>query len=561
MAKRQAKRVQRSAPPRRSKAPLIVVIVLVLLCAAYCVLCVLAGRGDTLCDGTAVNGVDIGGMTHQEAVSALETGLTGMTAVDGTEYASIQVDPQIEGVAPYTVDLTASLGYDAEQIVDRAEEDERGGMFHVRGVRYLTHLRGGKSYTVLPTVTNESALHDALAASGLLELNTVVQTTYALTESTLDFTMGVSGSAVDEQGLVQEIIEHTNKGDFTKIHCPLVETKPDAIDVQVLHDELYAEPTNATLDVADDNSYTVVDSVEGIDFDTAQVQQALDGAAEGETVSVPLNRQPAAIDTATLKAALFRDELGSYTTSVSGSADRRSNVRLAGQKCDGTILLPGETFGYNEVVGQRTEAAGFKKAGAYLNGETVQELGGGVCQASSTLYCAVLYSNLEIVERHNHTYVSSYVPLGMDATVSWGGPDFVFRNNTDYPIKVVCSYANDKITFKIVGTKVSNFKVEITSKTLETLSPSTQTIEDNTMPAGTSTVEQSAHTGYKVQTYRTVYDGNGNQISSTDEAYSSYRKTDKIVRVGTYVAPVAPAEPAAPAEGTDTAPTTDTPAA
>ena len=561
MATKQAKRVQRSAPERRSKAPLIVVIVLAVLCAAYCALCVFAGRSTTLSKGTAVNGVDIGGMTHDEAVSALESGLSGMTTVNGTEYAAIQVDPQIEGVSPYTVDLSGCLGYDAEKLVDQAETDERGGMFFTRGARYLSHLRGGKSYAVVPSVTDESALHDALAASGLLELNTVVQTTYALAETTLDVTLGTSGSAVDEQGLAQEIIEHTAAGNFSEIPCPLVETRPDDVDLQIVHDAIYAEPANATLDVADDNTYTIVDSVEGIDFDVAQAQQLVAAAAEGETVSVPLNRQQAAIDTDTLKAALFRDELGSYTTSVAGSADRRSNVKLAGQKCSGTILLPGETFDYNQVVGQRTAAAGFKAAAAYLNGETVQELGGGVCQTSSTLYCAVLYSNLEIVERHNHTYVSNYVPLGMDATVSWGGPDFIFRNNTDYPIKLVCSYANDKITFKIVGTKVSDFKVEITSKTLETLSPSTQTIEDNTMPAGTSTVEQSAHTGYKVQTYRTVYDGNGNKISSADEAYSSYRKTDKIVRVGTYVAPVEPAQPTEPTTPSDGTTTTDTPAA
>ncbi len=551
MATKKAKRVQKRAKKGVPKAPIIIVVVLAVLCAAYCALCVLAGRGTTIHDGTTVNGIDIGGMTEQDAVSALESGLSGMTSVSGTEYATIQVAPQIEGVEPYTVDLSSSLGYDVQAIVTQALEDEHGGSFLTRGVRYLAYLRGGKTYTVIPSVTAQDALHEALAASGLLELNTVVQTTYALTDSTIDFTIGTSGSAVDEEGLVAEIVKNTAEGNYTEISCPLVATTPDAVDVQAVHDEIYAEPTNATLDVAADNTYTIVDSINGVDFDVTEAQNLLSGAAEGSVVSVSLTRQAASIDTDTLKSALFRDKLGEYSTSVGGTSDRRSNVKLAGQKCNGTILLPGETFGYNEVVGQRTAEAGFKAAAAYLNGETVQELGGGVCQVSSTLYCAVLYSNLEIVERHNHTYVSSYVPLGMDATVSWGGPNFVFRNNTDYPIKVVCSYANDKITFQIYGTKVSNFKVEITSKTLETISPSTQTIEDNTMAAGTSTVQQSAHTGYKVQTYRTVYDGAGNVISTTDEAYSNYRKTDKIIRVGTYVAPT-------PAEETTT---TETPAA
>lgn len=533
MATRQAKRVQKKPKASRSKMPILVVVLLVVLCAAYLVLCAVAGSGETLREGTSVNGVNIGGMTEQEAVSALEQGLSGVTAVSGTEYASIQVDPQIDGVAPYTVDLSGSLGYDAQKIVTQAMDDQYGGAFLSRGLRSLSYLRGGKTYTVVPSVTNESALHDALVNSGLLALNTVVQTTYEVVDDTLQFTMGTSGSAVDETGLIREIVENTAKGNYAEIPCPLVETKPDEVDVQAIHDAIYAEPTNATLDVASDNSYTIVDGVDGVDFDVAQAQELLSQAGEGTVVSVTLTRQAAAIDTDTLKSLLFRDVLGEYSTTVKGTADRRSNVKLAGQKCNGTILLPGETFSYNDVVGQRTSEAGFKAAAAYANGETVQELGGGVCQTSSTLYCATLYANLEIVERHNHTYVSSYVPLGMDATVSWNGPDFVFCNNTDYPIKVVCSYADDKITFQIVGTKVSDFKVEITSKTLETLEPSTQTVEDSTMAAGTATVVQSAHTGYRVQTYRTVYDGAGNQISSTDEAYSNYRKTDKIVHVGT----------------------------
>ena len=524
--------------------------VLAVLCAAYCALCVFVGRSTTLSKGTAVNGVDIGGMTHDEAVSALESGLSGMTTVNGTEYAAIQVDPQIEGVSPYTVDLSGCLGYDAEKLVDQAEKDERGGMFFIRGVRYLSHLRGGKSYAVVPSVADESALHDALAASGLLELNTVVQTTYALAETTLDVTLGTSGSAVDEQGLAQEIIEHTAAGNFSEIPCPLVETRPDDVDLQIVHDAIYAEPANATLDVADDNTYTIVDSVEGIDFDVAQAQQLVAAAAEGETVSVPLNRQQAAIDTDTLKAALFRDELGSYTASVAGSADRRSNVKLAGQKCSGTILLPGETFDYNQVVGQRTAAAGFKAAAAYLNGETVQELGGGVCQPSSTLYCAVLYSNLEIVERHNHTYVSNYVPLGMDATVSWGGPDFIFRNNTNYPIKIVTSYYNNNLTVKIYGTNVDGTYVRMVSKTLSSTDWKTVYQETDELAGGVQRVEQYPYTGYYVKTWRNVYSANGTLLSSTFEAVSDYKSRDKIVLVGK----AAPAPDPTPEPNPDPAP-------
>lgn len=537
---------------KRSRALILIAVLCAVLLALYCALCAFGGSGDTLRDGTAVNGINIGGMTKEQAVSALTEQLAGTTSVEGTDYSAINVVPDIPDAQTYTVDLSGCLSFDVTDTVEQAWAHDHGGMFLSRGIRFLTSLGGGKSYHVAPQAADAAQVRSALEATGILTLNTTTQTTYALTDTTLDFTMGVSGVSVDENALIQKILDNTAKGDYNSITCEMVSADPDPVDMQVIHDALYAEPANATLEVADDGSYTVTDSVQGIDFDVAEAQSILSAAQPGETVSVPLNRQAPAIDTATLKANLFKDVLGEYTTSVSGTADRRSNVQLAAQKCSGTILLPGEVFAYNQVVGQRTEAAGFKKAGAYSNGETVQELGGGVCQDSSTLYCAALYANLEIVERHNHSYVSSYVPIGMDATVSWGGPDFQFRNNTDYPIKVVASYANSKVTFQLVGTKTDDYSVKITTETISTTAPTVQEVPDDTLEAGTTQVADKGHTGYKVQSYRHVYDANGNVVYEGKESLSSYKMTPKVIHVGTKVA-----ETPAP----DTPPVTDTPAA
>lgn len=546
---------------KRSRALILIAVLCAVLLALYCALCAFGGSGDTLRDGTAVNGINIGGMTKDQAVSALTEQLAGTTSVEGTDYSAIDVVPDIPDAQTYTVDLSGCLSFDVTDTVEQAWAHDHGGMFLSRGIRFLTSLGGGKSYHVAPQAADAAQVRSALEATGILTLNTTTQTTYALTDTTLDFTMGVSGVSVDENALIQTILDNTAKGDYSSITCEMVSADPDPVDMQVIHDALYAEPANATLEVADDGSYTVTDSVQGIDFDVAEAQSILSAAQPGETVSVPLNRQAPAIDTATLKANLFKDVLGEYTTSVSGTADRRSNVQLAAQKCSGTILLPGEVFAYNQVVGQRTEAAGFKKAGAYSNGETVQELGGGVCQDSSTLYCAALYANLEIVERHNHSYVSSYVPIGMDATVSWGGPDFQFRNNTDYPIKVVASYANSKVTFQIVGTKTDDYSVKITTETISTTAPTVQEVPDDTLEAGTTQVADKGHTGYKVQSYRHVYDANGNVVYEGKESLSSYKMTPKVIHVGTKVAETpAPDTPVTDTPATDT-PTPNTPAA
>lgn len=519
-------------------------IAVAVVLAIYLVLCVMPGRGNTFYKGTSVNGIEIGGMTKEEAQTLLETELEGMTSVNEVEYSTLELRPEVEGVEPYHVDLSESLTFDVAALVDQAYAHDRGGLFLSRGVRYLmAAMAGGQDYTVLPHAVSEEAVAQALEQSGILELNTTVETAWQLQEETLDVTMGTSGHVVDSDALVKQIMERTAEGNYEPITCPLIEQTPQPVTGEQIHAETVAEPKNATLEVAADRSYKVIDAVRGVDFDSAQADSLLSGAAEGATVQIPLQREEPTITTQMLKDGLFRDVLGGYTTNVGGSAGRKSNVRLCAEKCNGYIVLPGELFSYNEVVGKRTREAGFSEAPAYNEGKSVQEVGGGVCQGSSTLYCAALYSNLEIVDRRCHSYPSSYTPIGMDATVSWGGPEFVFKNNTDYPIRVVAWYKDGKTHYEIQGTKVSDFKVEIVSETKQVIPPTRKEVPDPTIPVGTEVVEEKGHTGYKVQTYRKVYDGNGQLISNEKEAYSAYRMTEQVVRVGTMVPPETPVPP------------------
>lgn len=514
------------------RAGIIAAVVVVLLAAVYIVLCAAAGAGDTLHKGTSVNGIDIGGMTAEQASAVLEEQL--VVKEGDAEFTSIDLD--VDGVGTFTVDLVEAQSYDIQGIVERAAAHDHGGAFLTRGIRLLGNLAGGQKYTVTPSANDAALVEEALKACGVLDISTTVQTSYTVAEETIDFTIGTSGYAVDKDAMIQQIMEHTAQNDYTPIPCATVVTPPEQVDLQAVHDDVYTEVVDAAVQVAEDYSYTITDSVDGIDFDVDAAKAALAGAAEGTTVQIPLIRTEPQMDTATLEECLFRDVLGEYTTKVTGSAARRSNVKLAGSKCDGVILLPGEVFSYNDVVGKRTREAGFQEAPAYSNGETVQELGGGVCQVSSTLYCACLYANLEITNRTNHTYVSSYVPLGMDATVSWGGPNYEFKNNTDYPIQIVCTYVNDKITFQILGTDVNHYTVEITHETLGTISPIVNTVEDPSMAAGETRSEGgSTHTGYKVQTYRHVYDEDGNLVYEGAEAYSYYSPSKTTLYVGTAV--------------------------
>ena len=173
-------------------------------------------------------------------------------------------------------------------------------------------------------------------------------------------------------------------------------------------------------------------------------------------------------------------------------------MKLAAEKINGVILQPGQTFSYNDVLGQRTKANGFKEAGAYSGGQVVQEVGGGICQVSSTLYYCAMVSNLKINTRTCHYFPVAYIEPGMDATVSWGGPEFKFTNSREYPIEIKAYVEKNSITVEIWGTDVDGSYVKM-SYTAE---------------------------GLRATTYRTVYDKDGNQISHTLEANSTYHSHD-----------------------------------
>ena len=185
-------------------------------------------------------------------------------------------------------------------------------------------------------------------------------------------------------------------------------------------------------------------------------------------------------------------------------------------------------------MGQRTEARGFQPAAAYSGGKTVTSIGGGICQVSSTLYYAALMADLKIVLRYAHMVDPGYMPVtGCDATVSWGGPDFAFRNSTDYPIKITTSYNDEtnQLTITLLGTKTNDNYVEMTNQFLSYSERKTVYQESERIAPGTTEVEQYGHNGYAVQTYRNVYAGDGTLLRSTKEAYSDYDRADKIILV------------------------------
>ena len=354
----------------------------------------------------------------------------------------------------------------------------------------------------------------------------------------LTLTRTRDGFAVDQDDLAEKLTEACRNAAQTGQFVVLRYTEPAAAsaDLAAVHESVCQEKINAAYDM---QNQCITASQEGISFDLAALQAAYDAAPEGERFVFDVTIEQPEVPTQTLEQCLFRDVLSSYTTHASGSVGRRANVKLAAEYCSDTILNAGDVFDYTTALGSISAARGFQPAPGYLYGKTVDMIGGGVCQVSSTIYAASLYANLEIVTRTNHGYASSYIGLGLDATVASSGPQFQFRNNTLYPIRLVATYdtAKNNITVTLYGTKTDDTYVVMESEVLSQTDYEIEYRETDTLPKGKQQVEQTPYTGYDVKTYRKVFRGDGTLLSSTLESRSRYKARNKIVLVGTYEEP------------------------
>ena len=228
--------------------------------------------------------------------------------------------------------------------------------------------------------------------------------------------------------------------------------QPEPIDIEKIYNEIRKDPVDASYTT---EPFTVHPSENGIDFKIS-IDEAKNiiSSEQKEEYTIPLKVIYPNVTTNMIGTEAFPDLLSTFSTKYAASnKNRTTNLILAANKINGTVLMPGETFSYNKVVGARTIATGYREAPIYVKGEVVDGVGGGICQITSTLYNAVVYANLEITQRTNHQFVPSYVTASRDATVVYGSLDFQFKNNRNYPIKLVCSVSNGVATFQIFGLK------------------------------------------------------------------------------------------------------------
>ena len=517
---------KKSGKAWKTAAGIVAAAVVVLFCAC----CMLANSRDTFFPHTTINGVEVGGLTVAEAQSRLEAEIPQRVC---KIYLSGQDGVSTEGREPDAVITFAELGLFPESGYEGMAKApfilQQGKGYLSTALTYLEALLG-KDTGYNSSLYWDSQQLDRAISELSSELNIdPLDMTYQLADHFLQITTARDGRFVADNELrrsIQNVVQVSSEPEAI-VDLPAEILPAKTLTAQQLYDQLHGEVRNASYDSATDS---IVPEQLGADFDIAAVQKAMDEAAPGETLTVKADIQQPEVTAADLKAVLFRDVLGEAKTHVSGSAGRIGNVKLSAQIINGLVLNSGETFSYNGSVGKRTADRGFKPAPAYVKGETVDEIGGGICQTSSTLYLACLLSNLEITERYAHRYVPAYIAWGMDATVSWGGPDYKFTNNTLYPVKIVTKYEKGYLTVQILGTNVDGTYVKMSNEVLSKTPWETIYQEDPTMaPGSPDVVKVTPYTGYKVNSYQTIYDKDGKVIDSHFEASSNYKVRNKVI--------------------------------
>ena len=349
----------------------------------------------------------------------------------------------------------------------------------------------------------------------------------------LEITLGTKQRSIDVDNLYDAILVAYTAGQF-RLQYAYVEEFPEPFDLDEAYASFCTAPVNA---VCDEETFEVTAGKTGYGFRMEDAIALLDAASEGDTVILTMGEVEPLYTTETLKEQLFKDVLGSCDTPHTRLAGRTKNLELACAAINGTILKPGDTFSFNQIVGKRTTEKGYQMANAYVGGDTTPVIGGGICQVASTLYYCTVMSELEVIERAEHQYVPDYIEWGIDATIYWGQHDYRFRNNTSYPIRIDAWVEGGYVHARFVGTETRDYTIKLTHTVLSKTAFDEVTLDISPdMPNYEKYKDYKEgdivvypYTGYKVESYMYKYDANGNEISCTFIAKSNYDKRDRVI--------------------------------
>lgn len=516
----------------------IILIVVAILLTGFALVNV---NNENMMAGVTINGINVQGLSKEEAKEVVEKKVEEKTNSE----TKIYVDDEEQSVLLSQIELT----YDVENAINEAYKIGREKNILINNFEILKSKIAGTDIN-LNSKYNEELLNNVVQDIKNKVPDAVTEATYCIEDEELIITRGVKGNTIDENELKSKIIQKINLNCAEDIKIATYLAEPKDINIEQIYEEVHTEVQDAYYTT---NPFKVYPEIKGVDFNLEEAKEIL--KEEKDEYVIPLVITNPTKTTKDIGTEAFPDKLSTFQTRYDATnLTRTNNLQVAVNKINGVVVMPGETFSYNKTLGKRTAEAGYKDAAGYAGGKVVQMIGGGICQISSTLYDAVVYANLEIVERHNHAFLTSYVGAGKDATVVYGSLDFQFKNTRNYPIKIESHMQNGIVTVSIYGIKEENeYEVEISTTILSYIPYDVIYENDSSLASGKEIVTQGGQKGCKSITYK-ILKQNGKEISRSVLSTDTYSPMNKYITRGTKktaqtqpsVPVVAPPEPTTP---------------
>ena len=506
----------------------------------------------TILSNVIIADVNVGGMTREEAVTAVQNATSHTYSVldmvvdlAGNE---VRLKPADTGIS-LDVKAAVKAAYDYGRTGTKAEQEQA----------YLNSLTGKHIIGLLPYLElNDSYIRGVLEAYGENTDSTLTQASYGLDgglpdvtvenfdpaaapSRTLVITMGTPGIRFDIDAVYDQIMDAYSLHRFlVTVEGLDTAAEPDPVDLEAIYKEFYIAPANATIDL---HNYKVTPGTYGFGFDMAEAQKLVARAGYGETVKIPMEYiAPAVLN----EDMFFQDVLASYETTYKDRGSIQTNLILACEAINGTVLNPGESFSFNNVVGKRTSEKGYKWADDQIGISVERILGGGISQVTSALYYCTLVADLNVISRTNHSLIPGFSDYGLDAAIGWESPDFKFSNSLGLPIRIEASAEGGKVKVSILGTDETDYFVAMDYEISGTRAFQTEYRDykhDNEEGYKDGDVVREGVAGYFIKTYRMKYDDKTGELLSRD-----YVTTTQYLSVSKIIARVAEPETTAPVE-------------
>jgi len=501
------------------------IVIIFLCCGVFFYGCTDRASAAVIAEGVSVAGVDLGGMTVSKAEQALkgyEKFADDMVISFDCEGVSFNVDAS-------HINLKADVKASAKSayLVGRGN-DEKKNKDDIKKAK-----KQGINLGMVVSYDNDKLMLTSQDYLGSKIIDPSPMTV-EIGDNCLIITNSIAGKVLDEEDAFKAISAELGDLKADKpITLTITESKPKNLTFDELKKNYVREAKDAVY-TKEGDTHNIEPEVVGVEIDDKEAREIFESNKNNtEPYKIPAKITYPEITAKYLEDKYVNKIMAKYSSSFSGSsANRITNIALAASKIDGYVINPGQRFSYNAVVGPRTEAAGFKSAHVYVGTKVVDGIGGGICQVSSTLYNAVVLADLKTVSRVNHSIPVSYVPLGRDATVSYGTIDYVFENNKPYPVSIKAKLEGSTLVVSIVGTSEMDYTVEFVSEFKSSIPYGTTTEEDDTLPEGEKKIVSPGSNGSVYESYR-VYKKDGKVYDRKFESRSRYQPVAAEVVVGT----------------------------